>query len=74
MNRELIIILLTAALIILIHIGIIYSFKSGFYQTFTKAWTALQDPFRQDRKSIEELHSRLQELQEEDSDDREPTD
>jgi hypothetical protein len=71
MSRELIIILLTASLIILIHIGIIYSLRSGFYQTFTKAWTALQDPWRQDRQSLDELHTRLQELEEEENADPE---
>ena len=71
MSRELLIILLTAALVIVIHIGIIYSLRSGFYRSFTKAWTALQDPLRQDRQSMEKLHSELQALQEDTHDETE---
>jgi F0F1-type ATP synthase membrane subunit b/b' len=69
MSRELLIILITAALVIVIHIGIIYSLRSGFYKSFTKAWTSLQDPWREDRHSIEKLRSELQALQEENNDE-----
>lgn len=72
MSREVLILLLTAALVIVIHIGIIYSLRSGFSKSFTRAWTALQDPLRQDRQSMEKLHAELQALQEEADDETEP--
>ncbi|MGD8604032.1 MAG: hypothetical protein PVF49_05600 [Anaerolineales bacterium] len=74
MSREVLIVLLIAALIILFHLGIIYSLRSGFYRTLGKAITGLQDPpWRKEERSLQDLRTRLRALEGEDNDESENT-
>lgn len=74
MSRDLLIVILIVGLIIMFHIGIIYSIRSGFYQTLGKALTGLQEsPWRKDRQSLQDLRTRLQALEEKDNEEREDT-
>lgn len=75
MSRDLIIVLLIVGFIILFHLSIIYSLRSGFYRTLGNALNGMKDPpWRKERRSIEDLRSKLQGLKEEEDGESENAD
>jgi hypothetical protein len=75
MSRDLIIVLIIVALIILFHLGIFYSLRSGFYRTLGNAINGLREPpWRRERQSLQDLRAKLQALEGEENDESENSD
>jgi hypothetical protein len=70
MSRDLLIVLLIVGLIILFHLSIIYSLRSGFYRNLGNTLTGLKDPpWRRERRSIQDLRTKLKALEDKQDDE-----